>query len=45
MNGRILGNKLNSFQIIIAGFMALILLGALLLSLPVKKGLFGGPEM
>ena len=34
MSGRILGKQLSSFQIIIAGFLAVILAGALLLSLP-----------
>lgn len=34
MSGRFLGKKLSSFQIIIAGFMTVILIGTLLLALP-----------
>ena len=37
MNGRFLGRQWTSFQIIIAGFLAVILLGTLLLSLPVSS--------
>ena len=37
MGGRILGKKLSSFQIIIAGFLAVILMGTLLLSLPIAS--------
>ena len=37
MSGRILGKKLSSFQIIITGFLALILIGTLLLALPVSS--------
>lgn len=36
MSGRLLGRKLSSFQIIITGFLALILIGTLLLTLPVS---------
>ena len=37
MNGRLLGKKLSSFQIIIAGFLAVILIGTGLLMLPVSS--------
>jgi len=36
MSGRIFGKKLSSFQLIIAGFLAVILIGTLLLTLPVS---------
>ena len=36
MSGRIFGKQLTSFQIIIAGFIAVILIGAFLLTLPVS---------
>ena len=36
MSGRILGRRLSSFQIIITGFLAVILIGALLLTLPLS---------
>ena len=36
MGGRFLGKQFTSFQIIIAGFLAVILVGALLLALPVS---------
>ena len=36
MSGRIFGKQLTSFQIIIAGFIAVILTGAFLLTLPVS---------
>ena len=36
MSGRLFGKQLSSFQIIIAGFAAVILIGALLLTLPVS---------
>lgn len=37
MSGRIFGKQFTSFQIIIAGFLAVILMGALLLALPVSS--------
>ena len=37
MSGRFLGKQFTSFQLIIAGFLAVILLGALALSLPVSS--------
>ena len=37
MSGRFLGKQFTSFQIIIAGFLAVILIGALLLTLPVSS--------
>ena len=37
MGGRFLGKQFTSFQIIIAGFLAVILVGALLLALPVSS--------
>ncbi|MCR4607806.1 MAG: Trk family potassium uptake protein [Oscillospiraceae bacterium] len=37
MNGRLLGKKFSSFQIIIAGFLAVILLGTFLLALPASS--------
>ena len=36
MSGRLLGKKLSSFQIIISGFVAVILFGTLLLALPIS---------
>ena len=36
MSGRLLGKKLSSFQIIITGFLTVILIGALVLTLPVS---------
>ena len=36
MSGRFLGKKLSSFQIIITGFLGVILIGTLLLTLPVS---------
>ena len=37
MSGRLLGKKFSSFQIIIAGFLAVILMGTLLLALPASS--------
>ena len=37
MSGRFLGKQFTSFPIIIAGFLAVILVGALLLTLPVSS--------
>ncbi len=44
MSGRFLGKKLSSFQIIIVGFVGLILIGALLLTLPVSVGNGASPS-
>ena len=46
MSGRLFGKKLSSFQIIISGFLGVILLGTLLLMLPVssQQGQWTSPE-
>ena len=37
MSGRFLGKKLSSFQIVILGFVSIILLGTVLLMLPISS--------
>ncbi|MGX8704784.1 MAG: Trk family potassium uptake protein, partial [bacterium] len=46
MSGRLLGKKLSSYQIIISGFLGVILIGTLLLMLPVssKQRIWTAPE-